>query len=82
MMLAEGDVAVELRRWEFRCLLFVGAADVDFFEGAQRAAREIPNAELVSLADLDHIGAHLEQDPVLTAVLRTLGARAQGGVDV
>lgn len=82
VMLAEGDVAVELRSWEFRCLLFVGAADVDFFEGAQRAAREIPNSEFVSLAGLDHIGAHLEQDPVLTAVLRTLGAHTQGRVDV
>jgi hypothetical protein len=29
-MLAEGDVAVHLRSWQFRCLLFVGAADVDF----------------------------------------------------
>jgi pimeloyl-ACP methyl ester carboxylesterase len=81
-MLAEGDVAVDLRSWEFRCLLFVGAADVDFFEGAQRAVREIPNAEFVSLTGRDHIGAHLDQDPVLTAVFRTLGADAQGDVDV
>ena len=73
-MLAEDDVAVGLRSWAFRCLLFVGAADVDFYEGAQRAAREIPNAEFISLADLGHIGAHLQQDQVLTAVLRTLRA--------
>ena len=81
-MLAEGDIAVDLRSWEFRCLLFVGSADVDFFDGAQRAAREIPNAEFVSLAGLDHIGAHLEQDPVLTAALRTLGAHAQPDIDI
>jgi pimeloyl-ACP methyl ester carboxylesterase len=81
-MLAEGDVAVGLRSWEFRCLLFVGAADVDFFEGAQRAAGEIPNAEFVSLAGLGHIGAHLEQDAVLIAVLRTLRADARGEIDV
>jgi pimeloyl-ACP methyl ester carboxylesterase len=81
-MLDEGDVAVSLRSWEFRCLLFVGAADVDFFEGAQRAAREIANAEFVSLAGLNHIGAHLEQDPVLAAVLRTLRAGAERKVDI
>ena len=81
-MLDEGDVAVGLSSWEFPCLLFVGAADVDFFEGAQRAAREIPKAEFVSLAGLDHIGAHLEQDLVLAAVLRTLRADAQGKDDV
>jgi pimeloyl-ACP methyl ester carboxylesterase len=75
-MLAESDIAVHLRSWQFRCLLFVGAADVDFFDGAQRAAGELPNAEFVSLAGLDHIGAHLDQDPVLAAVLRTLGTDA------
>jgi pimeloyl-ACP methyl ester carboxylesterase len=80
-MLAESDIAVNLRSWPFRCLLFVGAADVDFFDGAQRAAREIPNAEFVPLAGLDHIGAHLDQDPVLAAVLRTLNADGQGDAD-
>ena len=80
-MLAESDIAVNLRSWRFPCLLFVGAADVDFFHGAQRAAREIPNAEFVPLAGLDHIGAHLDQDPVLAAVLRTLDADAQGDAD-
>jgi len=80
-MLAESDIAVNLRSWRFPCLLFVGAADVDFFDGAQRAAREIPNAEFVPLAGLDHIGAHLDQDPVLAAVLRTLDADAQGDAD-
>jgi pimeloyl-ACP methyl ester carboxylesterase len=81
-MLNDADVAVGLRSWRFRCLIFVGAADLDFVEGAQRAARAIPNAEFVSLAGLNHIGAHLEQDPVLTAVLRTLRADTQGNVDV
>jgi pimeloyl-ACP methyl ester carboxylesterase len=81
-MLAEGDVAVNLRSWRFRCLLFVGAADVDFFDGARRAAGEIPKAEFVSIAGLDHIGAHLGQDPVLAAVLRTLDADAQADADV
>ena len=80
-MLAESDIAVNLGSWQFRCLLFVGAADVDFFDGAQRAAREIPNAEFVPLTGLDHIGAHLDQDPVLAAVLRTLDADAQRDAD-
>jgi pimeloyl-ACP methyl ester carboxylesterase len=80
-MLTEDDVAVNLRSWQFPCLLFVGAADVDFFGGAQRAAHEIPNAQFVSLAGMGHIGAHLEQNPVLTAVLSTLGD-ANGQADV
>lgn len=71
-MLAEGDVAVDLRSWAFPCLIFAGAQDLDFFEGAQRAASEIPNAEFVALPGVGHIRAHLEQDPVLRAVLRTL----------
>jgi pimeloyl-ACP methyl ester carboxylesterase len=76
VMLDEGDVAVDLRSWGFPCLLFVGADDVDFFEGAQRAAHEIRHAEFVPLAGAGHIRAHLEQDPVLTAVLRTLRGQA------
>ncbi len=62
-MLDEGDVAVSLESWEFPCLLFVGTADVDFFEGAQRAAREIPHAEFIALLGLGHIGAHLARIP-------------------
>ncbi|HEX5996764.1 MAG TPA: alpha/beta hydrolase [Jiangellales bacterium] len=75
-MLDEGDVAADLASWSLQCVLFVGADDVDFFEGAQRAAREIPNADFVALAGLGDIGAHLEQDPVLNAVFRTLRADA------
>ncbi len=75
-MLEEGDVATDLRSWEFPCVLFVGANDVDFFDGAQRAAREIPNAEFLALTGLGHVGAHLDQDAVLDAVLRMLRTAA------
>ena len=73
--LAEGAVSQDLRTWRVRCLIFMGAGDTDFLEPAQRAATEIPNAEFISLAGLDHIGAHMGQgDPVIEAVLRTLRA--------
>ena len=76
-VLAEGAVAQDLRTWRVRCLIFMGAGDIDFLEQAQRAATEIPNAEFISLVGLDHIGAHMGQgDPVIEAVLGTL--RAEG----
>lgn len=73
--LAEGAVSQDLRAWQIRCLIFMGAGDTDFLDQAQRAATEIPNAEFISLVGLDHIGAHMGQgDPVIEAVLRTLRA--------
>lgn len=71
--LAEGAISEDLGVWEVRCLIYVGARDVDFHDQARRAADEIPNAEFISLEDLKHGGAHLAQvDPLLPAVLRTL----------
>ena len=72
-VLAEGPVSEDLRRWQVRCLIFMGAGDTDFIEQARRAASEIPNAEFLSLEGLDHFGAHVNQnDLVMEAVLRTL----------
>lgn len=71
-MLAEGTIVGDLRAWQVRCLIFVGASDSDFADQARRAADDIPEAEFISLAGLDHLGAHLQQDSVLPAVLRTL----------
>jgi pimeloyl-ACP methyl ester carboxylesterase len=79
--LAEGAVATHLQEWRVRCLIHVGAGDVDFHDQARRAASEIPNAEFVSIEELDHIGAHFQVDPLLPAVLRTLrgnGSAVQG----
>jgi pimeloyl-ACP methyl ester carboxylesterase len=70
--LAEGAIAADLRAWRIRCLVFVGAEDVDFHDQARRAAGEIPDAEFVELAGLNHLGAHLAQDRVLPAILRIL----------
>ena len=73
--LAEGAVSENLPAWRVRCLIFMGAGDTDFLEQARRAATQLPNAEFISLAGLDHIGAHMGQgDPVIEAVLRTLRA--------
>jgi hypothetical protein len=48
---------------------------VDFLDGAHRAAEEIPNAELLLLAESDHYAAHVSQDEVLLdAALRVLRA--------
>jgi pimeloyl-ACP methyl ester carboxylesterase len=71
-MLAEGAIAQDLRAWRFPCLIFVGAGDVDFLEQARHASEEIPNAEFLALEGADHIGAHLQHDIVVPAVLRTL----------
>jgi 3-oxoadipate enol-lactonase len=71
--LAEGEISEDLGAWEVRCLIYAAAGDVDFHDQARRAAGEIPNAEFISLEELEHVSAHLAQvDPVLPAVLRTL----------
>jgi pimeloyl-ACP methyl ester carboxylesterase len=73
-MLAHGAIAPSLASWRFPCLLYLGAGDVDFYDLAERAAHEIPNAEFVALADLDHHGAHFEAEQVIPAIVRTLRA--------
>ncbi len=71
--LAEGAISEDLGAWEVRCLIYVGAGDLDFYDQAQRSASEIPNAQFVSLEEVEHVGAHLAQvDPLLPAILRTL----------
>jgi pimeloyl-ACP methyl ester carboxylesterase len=71
--MAEGAISADLRRWRIPCLIFIGAADGDFLEGARRAAEEIPDAELLLLGGADHYAAHMSQDDVLIeAVLSTL----------
>ncbi|HET7271870.1 MAG TPA: alpha/beta hydrolase [Rubrobacter sp.] len=71
--MAEGDISEDLGAWDVRCLIYVGAGDVDFHDQARRAAGEIPRAEFISLENLEHVGAHLASaDPVLPAVLGTL----------
>lgn len=70
---AEGAISKDLGQWEVRCLIYVGAGDVDFHDQARRAASEIPRAEFISLEESDHVSAHLAQvDPLLPAVLGTL----------
>jgi pimeloyl-ACP methyl ester carboxylesterase len=71
--LAEGAITDDLRAWQVRCLIFMGAGDADFLDQARRAADEIPKAELLLLEEADHYAAHMSQDElVLDAVLRTL----------
>ena len=71
----EGAIADDLQRWRMPCLIFLGAADLDFLEGARRAGDEIPNAELLLLAESDHYAAHVSPDEaVLEATLRVLRA--------
>jgi pimeloyl-ACP methyl ester carboxylesterase len=71
--MAEGAISADLRRWRVPCLIFIGAADVDFLEGARRAAEEIPGAELLVLEEADHYAAHMSQDEILIdAALMTL----------
>jgi pimeloyl-ACP methyl ester carboxylesterase len=75
--LAEGAISESLRGWQARCLIFMGAGDVDFVDQARRAADEIPRAEFILLEEADHYAAHTSQDElVLDAVLRTLRQNA------
>jgi pimeloyl-ACP methyl ester carboxylesterase len=71
-MLTHGTIAPSLATWQFPCLVYLGAGDVDFLEQARRAAAEIPHAEFVALDELDHYGAHFEAEEVVPAVLRML----------
>jgi pimeloyl-ACP methyl ester carboxylesterase len=71
--MAEGAISADLGRWQVPCLIFIGAADADFLQGARRAAEEIPDAELLVLEEADHYAAHMSQDELLVdAALRTL----------
>ena len=71
-MLTFGAISDRLSEWRVPCLLYLGAADVDFLEQARRAGDEIPGAEFVALDDLDHLAAHFEADRIVPAVVRTL----------
>lgn len=71
--MAEGPISADLGQWQIPCLIFIGAEDADFLEGARRAAEEIPDAELLVLDGADHFAAHMSQDEiVIDAALRTL----------
>jgi pimeloyl-ACP methyl ester carboxylesterase len=75
--MAEGAISANLGRWQVPCLIFIGAADVDFLAGARRAAAEIPDAGLLVLEEADHYAAHMSQNEILIdATLSTL-RRAQ-----
>lgn len=71
-MLAQGDISGDLSAWRVPCLMYLGAGDADFFEQARRAAEVIPNAELIGLEGLDHLGAHFMSERIVPAVLRAL----------
>lgn len=58
--------------WQVPCTIFLGAGDVDFHDQAKGAARETPGAEFISVEEVDHLGAHLPNDPVIPALLRRL----------
>ena len=76
--MTEGAVDEELAKWDVRCLICVAQDDLDFFDQAERAAGEIPNAEFVSIEGEDHLGVDTAGiDPILPAVLRTLRAAAR-----
>lgn len=74
---SEGPISSNLGRWYIPCLIFIGAADADFLQGARDAADEIPDAELLMLEEAHHYAAHMTQDEiVIDAALRTLRRRA------
>jgi pimeloyl-ACP methyl ester carboxylesterase len=71
--MSEGAVGHDLGAWHVPCLICVAADDVDFFDQAKRAARELPRAEFVSIGGTDHLGMDVAPvDQALPAILRTL----------
>jgi pimeloyl-ACP methyl ester carboxylesterase len=69
----EGAVSEDLGGWDVRCLICVAAGDVDFFDQAQQAAEEIPDAEFIPIDGTDHLGMDTaEVDPILEPALRML----------
>ena len=71
--MSEGAVSEDLGAWDLPCVICVARDDVDFFDGARRAALEIPNADFVVIEGSDHLGVDTARvDPVLPVVLRTL----------
>ena len=71
-MLASGDLSTRLDAWRVPCLIYLGAGDEDFYEQAERAAAEIPNAEFVGLEELDHLAAHFAADQIVAEIIRFL----------
>jgi pimeloyl-ACP methyl ester carboxylesterase len=63
--MAEGPVATNLLSWDLPCLIYAGTQDEDFFEGAKRAADQIPGARFVAIEGKNHISAHANVDDVL-----------------
>jgi len=61
-VIAEGSISADLRSWQIPCFIFMGAGDVDFMEGARRAANEIPDSRFFEVPAADHFGAHIDQD--------------------
>jgi pimeloyl-ACP methyl ester carboxylesterase len=73
--MTEGAVATKLGSWHIPCLICVAENDVDFFDQAQRAAREIPGAQFIPIRGQDHLGMDTAGvDPLLPEVLRLIRA--------
>jgi pimeloyl-ACP methyl ester carboxylesterase len=71
-LLTQGDISPDLTAWTVPCLAYLGSGDVDFVDGARRAATEIPHMELITMDGLDHLGTHYLAERVVPAVLRHL----------
>jgi pimeloyl-ACP methyl ester carboxylesterase len=71
--MAESHVAPSLSSWDIPCLIYAGTADVDFFDGAKRAAEEIPHAHFIALEGKTHIEAHENVNEILPHIRRLLG---------
>lgn len=71
-LLTQGDLSPDLTTWTVPCLAYLGSGDVDFVDGARRAATEIPDIELITMDGLDHLGTHFLAERVVPAVLQHL----------
>jgi pimeloyl-ACP methyl ester carboxylesterase len=72
---AEGPAATGLSGWTMPCLIYAGTEDEDFFEGAKRAAAEIPNARFIGIEGKNHLSAHANVDDVLPYIKALIEAK-------
>jgi pimeloyl-ACP methyl ester carboxylesterase len=64
----EGPISADLTGWRVPCLIYVGAED-EMYDGAARAASEIPNATFLSLPGHTHFSAERVGDQLLARVV-------------
>ena len=62
------DLSQGIKDYAFPTMLYCGTKDI-FFDGAKKAAAEIPNARFAALEGLDHLAAVMQHERALPVIL-------------